>query len=75
MARCSRTGTAIREPLRELGKPLAHGGCGELYFDGVRSTVYQNELDLAATCDSRDKTIDDVHVGPVPEPAFSPQRD
>lgn len=38
----------------ELGKPLAQGGCGELYIDGEKSGVYQSQAELERDCQAPD---------------------
>ncbi|MEX1364211.1 MAG: hypothetical protein AB1Z98_13880 [Nannocystaceae bacterium] len=49
----------------ELGKPLGAGGCADLYFAGVRSTVYQDGDALQEQCAGPDVDPEDAYIGPV----------
>ena len=47
------------------GEPLGRGGCGDLYFDGERSTAYQDPGALEGECGGPDMNPEDVFIGPV----------
>ncbi|MCA9655216.1 MAG: hypothetical protein KC501_35200 [Myxococcales bacterium] len=49
----------------ELGAPLGRGGCGDLYFTGVRSTVYQSADALIDECGGPEMDPEDAYLGPV----------
>lgn len=49
----------------ELGQPLGRGGCGDLYPDGVRSSVYQTAAQLEGSCQGRDGDLGDADLGPI----------
>ncbi len=48
-----------------LGQPISRGGCGDLYPDGVRSSVYQSADELSAACMGRDGDLEQAHIGPL----------
>lgn len=47
----------------DASKPIGEGGCGDLYFNAARSTVY-----VDGSCPSRSE-VDKTEFGPVPTPA------
>lgn len=49
----------------ELGEPLGSGGCGDLYFAGERSTVYQTIDELEDECVGPQIDPADAYLGPV----------
>ena len=49
-----------------LGEPLGGGGCGDLYVQGVRSSVYKTDAQLHDECQGADlEDFDDVKLAPV----------
>lgn len=48
-----------------LGEPLGRGGCGDLYFAGERSTVYQSFDDIVDQCVGPDVDPEQAYLGPV----------
>lgn len=48
-----------------LGRPVGRGGCGDLYIDGVRSTVYLDPDELEANCLGADGSFEDAQFGPI----------
>lgn len=61
---CDNTGEATCVPC-ELGRSLGHGGCGDLYFEGERSPVYEPAEELEANCLAPDSSEEDVNIGPL----------
>jgi hypothetical protein len=49
----------------EPGQPLGRGGCGDLYIDGHRSTVYLSDTQMEDACLDEDMTVFDARLGPV----------
>jgi len=49
----------------ELGKSIGAGGCGDLYLEGERSSVYESADELVAQCGGPDLDPADAYVGPV----------
>lgn len=49
-----------------FGRPLGGGGCGDLYIDGQRSTIYLSDAAMDDACQAEDMTADDAHLGPLP---------
>ena len=65
---CDHTGTDTCKPC-ELGRDLGRGGCGDIYFEGKPSPVYQDAEALEVTCVGPGVSPpDDVFLGPLYEP-------
>jgi hypothetical protein len=52
----------------ELGRNIGVGGCGDLYFEGEPSPVYEDVEALEANCLAPDSSPDEVNLGPLYEP-------
>ncbi|MCH9685699.1 MAG: hypothetical protein K0V04_29980 [Deltaproteobacteria bacterium] len=49
----------------KLGNGLGAGGCGDLYFDGERSSAYQSASELESECEGPQIDVANAYIGPV----------
>ena len=50
------------------GGSLGNGGCGDLYFEGEPSPVYESREELDSNCLAPNSLPDWVNLGPLYEP-------
>lgn len=52
----------------EFGTSLGRGGCGDLYIDGQRSSIYLSNDAMDEACEGEDMSGDEALLGPAPLP-------
>jgi hypothetical protein len=50
----------------EFGTSLGRGGCGDLYIDGERSSIYLSDAQMQDACEGEDMTVENARLGPIP---------
>jgi hypothetical protein len=65
---CDNRGEATCVPCNPEGS-LGNGGCGDLYFEGKPSPVYEDIEELEDNCLAPDSSEDEVNLGPLYEPS------
>jgi len=64
---CDNRGEATCVPC-ELGRNIGVGGCGDLYFEGEPSPVYEDTEALEKNCLAPDSLAEEVNIGRLYEP-------